>query len=372
MAASYEGSKADQAARTQGRHVVRELAFDVDGDGRAETAIVERKGERLTPVLFRREGAAKAPTFVEILRGSSAPATRVERFEARPMCGSLAIVAVLESSSPDERELSMRILGMDRGAPKELFVRTFFVPKTAGAVDGVRAPATAPHYGFVQTDGDCERVVFVHGPQILNVPGRDRLESIVIGAYRSVFAYDSGEGRFVVLREREVVDHAPSRPPRDVTATAQVPRIWGTAQAFWATDGRLDTAWSVRSRRARGQRLSVRFAEPVAISMVRVVPGCGTDRATWERHDRIRAFSLSLGEGRRFDIDRKALKRIPRGVRAIGEFPLASGYGRQVIVVLEGGAPVLSADFEIRAVVRTSGFEGVRTAEVCLSEVSFH
>ena len=352
-------------------HLARTLSLDLDGDGRPEKAAIERDGEHLTVVIFRREGSDEEPTFQEMARSTPAEG-RIERFEERPMCGSTGsmLVAVVESVSPDERKLSMRILGFSQGVVREVLAHTLFVPRVRNA--GQATDETLPPYRFVGSEDGCEQVVFVEGSQILNIPGRKGPEAVVVGAYQSVFHFDAEAGQYTLHHAREAVDLVPPRPPRDVEATEQVPQIWGTAQAFWATDGRLDTSWNLVSRRARGQRLSVGFQQPVMVSMVRVVPGCAADAASWDQHDRIRSFSLLFDEGRHYDIDRQALGRIPSGVRAIGEFPLARGYGSQVIIVLEEAVSVRSAQFEIRALESAKGAAGVRSGEACLAELSFH
>ena len=378
LARKYRGSADEAAARKAGRALVKELDIDLDGDGRRETAVVERiSGGRLVVRVLRYEGDEDEGRFVEVVAGTPRKAKKVARFEARPMIGAPApeLVAVLEDPSPDEVAVSVRVLGATDAGLQELFAETFLVPREGRAAGArVELGDARPHVVFADVQGGDgqEEVVWVSGPQTLVLPGRAGPVTLTIGAYRTIYAFQAGKGRFEATADRDVEDFAAPKAVSEAKASAQVPKIWGTAQPFWGADGDLETSWNVPAAEAAGQALTVRLKGAPEVRLIRVVPGCGGSDADWRRHHRLSRIRLVLGSGLRFEVDRADLGAVPAGVEALGEFPLEEGYGAQVLIALERPVSVPWARLEIVSLDRPELPKGQRVEEACLSEISFH
>lgn len=372
-AAAYTGSEAERAARKTGRRVVRELDLDLDGRAPREIAVAERlRGGRLVVRILR--PTEEDDVFETVLEGTPQKADRVARFEARPMVGSSRpeLVAVFDTKSPDETARALRIVGHDGRKIVELMAETFLV-SAERPPEGrfVTLGEVRPHFVFANVRGDeAEEVVFVTGAQTLRLPGRSGQITYAIGAYRDVYAY--AEGRFTKVASREVVSFTDPKPVSKAKASAQVPKIWGTAQPFWGADGDLETSWNVPLAEAEGQTLTVRLKGAPAVKLVRVVPGCGGAEYEWDRHGQIEKFTLALGSGVRIEVDRGDVTRMSPAVEAMAEFPLEEGFGAQLLIALRDPAPLPWARLEIDGAVPGEPERGKPVPEVCLSEISFH
>jgi hypothetical protein len=378
LAKKYRGSEDELAARKAGRAVVKELDLDLDADGTRETAVVERlSGGRLVARVLRFEGDPEEGRFIEVVAGTPRKAKKVARFEARPMVGGPApeLVVVLEDPSPDEVAVTVRVIGATDAGIQELFADTFLVPPQAREdAPRIAFGDATPHLVFSDVRGGDgqEEVVWVSGPQSLALPGRNGPVSFTIGAYRTVYAYEAAKGRFEKVAEREVEDFAGAKAVTEAKASAQVPKIWGTAQPFWGADADLETSWNVPAGEAAGQTLTVHLKGSPEVRMIRVVPGCGASETDWRRHHRLEKFRVVLGSGVRFDVDRADLEALPAAVEAMGEFPLEEGFGAQVLVALKRPVSVPWARLEIVGLEKPDLPKGQRAEEACLSEISFH
>jgi len=376
FALDYTGSEQERAARKEGRAVVRELSVQLDGRGRPETAIVERRAGKLQVRVLRFEGEEDEGRFVELLAGTPKRAKTVSRFEVRAMVGDRhpELVAVFDDPSPDEIASSVRVVGHTEAGIQELFAETFLVPPEASSEGRtVRLGDARPHFVFANVRGDAqEEVVWISGPQTLRLPGEDGEITYVIGAYRTVYEYKAGKAAFEKVAEREVVEFSTPKAITEVKASAQVPKIWGTAQPFWGADGDLETSWNVPGDQAVGQTLTVRLKDSPEVRLIRVVPGCGASDAEWSRHHRVERFSLTLGSGQRFEIDRAVLSQRPRPVQAMAEFPLVEGFGAQILIALRSTVKLPWARLEILEIEKSERPRRERVDEVCLSEISFH
>ncbi len=377
----YAESKAEKEARKTGRSVVRELPVDIDGDRKDEIAVVERdKNKAMRVAILRPEGDDDDPTFTEIASSTPRRADRLARLEAKDLTSDRLkeVVAVFEEQSPDDLVQHVRIMGKVPGGVGELFAQSFYVPKGA-EVEGktVALGDGTPRFAIRELpseDGGAPtaEISWVRGPQTLLLGGGPELVSVVIGAYETVFHYQSGTGTFVGDPEPHVVDFLPRKPAWTVEATAQVPKIWGTAQAFWASDGDLATSWSVTNKKLGvGESLTINFKEPTEISLVQIVPGCAADQLSWETGDRLVAVNLDFSSGTRISLDRDDLKSLSKSAEGAGEFPLgAAGFGSQLIVLLRERTAVKWARLTITKVSPSSKKGAER--ETCVAEISFH
>lgn len=375
-AAKYTGTEAERAARKTGREVVRELEIQLDGTGPRENAIVERKGETLRVRILRFEGPEDEGQFVTVLEGTPRRAKTVSLFEARTMVGDRhpELVVVFEDPSPDEVASSVRVVGNTDAGIRELFAETFLVPPSVEASGRTVTLGDArPHFVFSNVRGDAqEEVVWISGPQTLVLPGAQGDITYVIGAYRSVYAYESGKAAFLKVAEREVVDFAAPKAVSAAKASAQVPKIWGTAQPFWGADGDLETSWNVPGPQAAGQSLTLRLKDNPEVRLIRVVPGCGASDLEWAKHHRLERFRFVLGSGQRFEVDRASLLELPPGVQAMAEFPLEEGFGAQILIALKQPVSLPWARLEVLEIEQSERPRRERVDELCVSEISFH
>lgn len=389
-AVRYTGSPAEQEAKAKGTTLVRELDVDVDGDGVREIVVVERSADRTLRVRVLRPGGDEdEPVFQVLASSTPRKADRLLRLEARELSGERGteVVAVLEESAPDELVQHVRILGRTPGGVGELFAQSFYTPRS-GAPDArtVELGDATPRFALRElASGDGPRaraeLAWVRGPQVLALPIGKEPASVVIGAYEQVYRFEAGKGVFVADPTASVVDFAPARVPYTVEASEQVPKIWGTAQAFWGADGDLATAWTVAGAKGGvGATLGLTLRTPEEVQLLRIVPGCAGSAEAWASHDRVRAFSVELSSGVRFELDRASWAKstdveLPRVVRAVGDFPLlgegGAEVGRQLLVLLRERAPIRTARLSITQVEPGKPPRGA-AREACVAELSLH
>jgi hypothetical protein len=396
-APTYAGSAAEKARAAEGWKLVRELPVDLTGDKVAERVVVERAkdGKMIVRALVTR-GEADELAFEELYASAPLRADRLAKLEARELTGDRVkeVVVSLEEGSPDDLLQRVLILGQRQDGIGELFSQSFSLPKDDAIEGGAVALGDAsPRFAIrdlPSEDGAPTRaeLAWVRGPQTLTLGLGGKRANVVIGAYETLYTFDGARRAFVAGEAQRVVDFIPARKPYEVEASSQVSKVWGTAQAFWATDGNLETAWSVSTKaRGEGEWLEVRFKQPVEVSLVRMVPGCTRDEDTWRQGNRLVAFDVELSNGQRASIDRAKLDALPRSLEGAGEFPLASGegggFGAQLILLFKERAPVRWARVKLtrvepaapaapagkRAVPKAP--KGVDT-ETCISELSFH
>ena len=376
--ARFRGSPAAQQVERSGWRGVREMTLDLDGDGVEEVAVVEAKKERLRVSIYRPTGDEDdRGGFEPLLSTLARPGREVVRLERARLIGRSApeVLAVLEERTPDESGLTVVVVAGEGGPIREVFAETFYVPGASRADPSQIALGDAtPTYLLEDVDGDgTQEIVWIRDPRTLRmIDAAGKPVTFVVGMTRTVFGYDPAQGRYQKTVDREAVDFLPRHPPYEVEASAQVKKVWGTAQPFWGTDGRFETSWSLASARARGQSLTVRFRGSPKVSLVRVVPGCAASERAWERGDRLRRFEIALGPDLTFTLDTEALLTVPDGVRAVGEFPLEGEFGSQVLIFLASPVEVPWARLTVRTVAPSRGPRARRTREVCVSDLSFH
>jgi hypothetical protein len=294
----------------------------------------------------------------EPVAGSRIGVFRKVRFGGRP-----GLVWSIESDAPDE--VVHRVLAFvdpGRGPLRAELDRRFIVPESAEEASA-RSFGNGRRRWFLQTDADGEaEIVHVTKPRRLNVPGREgQTHAYVVGVETTVHRWRHGRFR----SDPKGRDFLPPHPVEEVEANQQLPQIWGTAQPFWAADGRLDTAWAVDPKLEGKPELTVRFDGVRKVAVIRLVPGCAQTPEAWSNHRRIEVIDLDLGGTASFTLDLDGPP--PPGVEALGRFPLSSRFGEQVFVVLERPRQVRWA--KLRPLETEGEGDGDR---LCLSELSFH
>ena len=378
---TYRGSASEKAERSKGRRCLRELALDIDGDHRDEIAIIQKRGERLHAVVFDVAlDEDEQPVFTSIMDVRAPAADAVVRFERKQMAGDRfpELLVIFEERSPDEVVQHVRVLGRTLEGLQVLMAQSFLLPRSTPASDVIALGDAQPRLEIVDDDDDgTTEVVWVGEPQILSLPDGPRPAELVIGVHRRVFRYRADEARYQQEGDAQLQEFLPPKLEWAVEANVQVPKIWGTAQAFWATDGDLDTSWNVTAPKKAppaGQRpeLTVSFRGNELVQLVRVVPGCARNVDAWDIHAQVRAFTLDMSNGARLSVDLDDLANAPPTLRAAGVFPLQGGFGSQVLLLLERSDAVRWARLTIDRVKRSDGPARLRVNEACISELSFH
>ena len=370
----YVGSAAEHRARQSGWRTIDVLRVDLTGDGRREDAVVQAAANalRLLVVSYRGGDVEDEPEAFATLYEERISARRVVQLESRPLAGdpTTDLIAVFESPAPDERSMTVRMLGQRNRVLTTFFAKNYAIAQNSTLLGYGDA---SPHFTFEDRDGDgTAEVIWTLGPATLSVTGPDGPIPLAIGARRQVYRFRPTTGRYTPEGDEQVSEFLPRHVPTAVEASQQVPKIWGTAQAFWGADGQLETAWMLRRTTAKGQTLTLRIDGRPVVSMIRVVPGCGANAREWANHHRLQRFRIRLSTGLQFDVRSDGRGPWPPGVRGIGVFPLDGDYGQQILIFLETPEQTAWGQLEVLA-LRPSRIS-MRTGidEVCVSDVSFH
>ncbi len=372
----YRVSEAYQQAKQQGWKLVRIEKARISQLSADEWVVVEHKGSKWrTRVLLATGDESVEGGFRTTIASTPATASRLRRLSLQRLLPGApkAVLAVFENADPDELQLSVRILGKASTGPPEMLKTTVFVPQKRGA--GLLDLGNAkPRLEVRPPQGEAPaELVWVTGPQVLTVPGREKKPvRIAIGAYEEVYQYQAAKGWYQKSPETRVQDFLPMRSIKKLKVNRQVNPVFEPPKPEWVADGNLETAWRLKLKEAKGARLKVHLKDRPKVAMIRVVPGCAANAEEWKTHGQIQAFSWLLGTGRRIRIDREHLDQVPRGVAAIGEFPLEEGYGAQLLVFLESPEPLPWARIDVDRARRGAAARGQRVPEACISEVSFH
>ncbi len=372
----FEGSAAEMADRGAGWRTVRTHRADLTGDGRPEEVVIQsgRPGLRLSVLAHRGGDADDEDAFRALHRQIIAAARRVVRLDVEPVAGAPApdVIAVFEAPSPDERVLNVRVVGQGATGMRSFLEKTYLVSASPPA-SRFRYGDEAPHFTFENLDdhGDLE-ILWTLGPQTLEVDGPTGPVEVVVGARQQVLRFDRRQEVYVEGREERFRDFLPPRVPTQVEASLQVPKIWGTAQAFWGADGDLESSWALPAARAVGQTLTLRFGQRPEVGMIRVVPGCASGADEWARNYRVDRFRVQLSSGLTMDLRADGRGPWPRGVRGRGAFALDGGFGRQLLVFLDGRVPIDWARLEVLSTKPPRRSRGRRAKEACISEISLH
>lgn len=362
-----------------GRQILAELSADFDGDYENEIAVVERASDsKLRVVILDVTKNDDELIYTAIAQTSPVRADKVARLEARRLLGHRTpeLLAVLEESSPDEALSHVSILSNVRGRLTEVFTHTFVLEKQPFG-DVVAFGDARPRFEVIDVDEAPAseaifEVVWVRDPQRLVLEDGEKPVTAVIGAFRQVFRYDEQAAKFAVQEELQHLDFVPAKTEWLVQTSVQVPKIWGTSQAFWATDGDLDTSWNVYRGSAVGASLTVTFRDNERTSLVRLVPGCARNVDNWVTHDRISAFTLEFSTGLRLSVDLDRLEDPTPGLKGAGVFPLDEGFGSQLLLLLDREQRAKWVRLTIDRIEASTAASRRQVAEACLSEISYH
>jgi len=349
----YRGSRVEAAARERGYSpldVVRwseGFAVSERGPGGFFLAWVDDDGARLE--LRQRLGPR--------------PGDGVERLTSVQVDGEgpeELLWSVVERA-PDEVVHWVAIFAREGDALRRVFDERFTVPESPPEAADERFGDAEPGWR-IRAAEDGLRIVWVHGPRNLTVPGEDGPMSFTIGAEVTEHRW-SGDG--FVVHEAGYRDFLPPLRIR----TADAPGDADRADASVVVDGRLASGWRFPVR-GDGQRaaVTIQLEATERIRMIRIIPGCAESARAWRRHLEVGAFRLELGGAVRFAIDRRKPGRIPPGVRAWGEFPLTDRFGRQLVIFL--ARPLRAGWARFTPLAPLEPRRGARTA--CVSEIALH
>ncbi|MGF1508529.1 MAG: hypothetical protein ACFB9M_03390 [Myxococcota bacterium] len=286
------------------------------------------------------------------------------------------LVTMWASDAPDETVVRVQVhedLQREDDAQWSLrFDRQFLIPR--------RPPRVDHAYGDVEPKVYVERteparLIWQKKPRTLEVKGTGETEApvrLAIGIEREVYGWKDGTRGLERLSEAGYVDFLPAHPPDEVSATEQMGKIWGTAQAFWATDDDLGTAWSIEPRQVYGGEpsLTIRFREAVPVRMLRIVPGCGATPEAWEERYGLGQARVVLGGVYDFEWTEDGATPAP-GVWAHQSFPLGRAFGRQVLTFFRHPRSVGWVRLEWLGHRRPSR-RGGEPPEACIAEISVH
>lgn len=369
----YGDSRLERDARKDGYVTVRVEAL---GD---DQVVLERKRDDHFLSLVRPAGRR----LQREQRLGPWAADGVERFEARTSTIPALepeVVLALREDAPDEVVHHVLIFGREGIGFRTLFDRRFTFAKRRAPAGEVSFGDAEPRWELREVDG-APAVVWVRAPRVLSVPRANEPVTFGIGAETTEFRWlgdgfdPTGRDAYRdFLRAKPVASAEASggdrpRAAKSARASESTPAAAGPGAPSEAVDGDLSTGWRIKKPELRGRsELTVQFADPSEVRMVRVVPGCARDAAAWRRNLEVGAFRLDLGGVLQFEIDRGRPGAAVPGVRAWAEFPLSATHGRQLLIFLDAPRRVGWARFEpLGPLDRRS-----KATSACVSEISFH
>jgi hypothetical protein len=241
------------------------------------------------------------------------------------------------------------------------FDRRFTIPKRRVDASTVRFGEAEPGWRLEGGESGVE-LVWTRGPRTLTVPGSDGPVSFTIGAETTVFAGETGP---LGATPRDVyLDFLPAHPIGSAAARFRE----GDTELAVATDGDLETAWTI-PRKGWGQaELTVQLASTQPVRMIRWVPGCAADARAWSTHAEVDAVRVQIGGTLEIEVDRSSPETFPPGVKAWGDFPLSDAFGRQVLVFLD--RPRRAGWVRITPLRPRRSGQSARPA--CIAEIDLH
>lgn len=364
----YSGSALAKDEAKSGWKLVAEKSADMDGDGEPEAVVLDRRPSsssegpehRLT-LLEQVKRRFEVWRRTEPLSAARVGQFRIERFGGRP-----GVLLSLERDAPDEVVHRVMVFRNPSGDPlRPDLDRTFTLPREpiqrADRAFGDAAPGW-----FVRKDDTGVWIAHVTGPRLATLSARGGgKRTYAVGADEVEYRFEGGQ----FVETKKFRDFLRPHTPSAVDASQQVAKVWGTAQAFWATDGDPGTAWSVKPGLKDEPTLTLRYDAPVQVRVLRIVPGCAASSDAWLRGHRVRRFRIDLGGTLEATVDLEG--ELPPGIEAMQSYPMGkAGHGEQVYLVLERPSRLQWAELELVAAAPPRGEPPL--GEVCVSEFSLH
>ncbi|MBN2493983.1 MAG: hypothetical protein JXR96_05275 [Deltaproteobacteria bacterium] len=362
--AAFHRSEAFVEFRRSGHEVVEERSFDADADGLPDAIVVERSVSGLGMSVFRNQGQGR---FSLLGRSKPSPASSLHRWEQLQIGGRAAFLLDVCEDNPDEAVHWLHLFLIEPGGVETVFSSRYWEihSESDAGRDPIRLVDLGGIAGGLQIGPGGERWPRIHlreDPKRLELlDARKRKLWILIGIRERL--YEASEGRYALTSDR-YLDFL----ERLVPAAAEASSAQQGCGAELAVDGDLDSAW-VEGVPGAGflESLTVRFARPVSVRVIRLVPGCADSAESWKRANRIERFSISLGSGSPIKVRRGG--KLDRRVLAVGDFGLPGRtHGQQMLIFLKRAVSTRQASLVIEEVEQGEA-GGERS---CVAEWSLH
>lgn len=360
---SFKDSLDGKRAASKGAWVLRELRLPSSGEKAKLARVVARSKNKALSLQWLDRNPDCDPLedtgCFTVHARRALPGTKLKRLEWLPFGpGGRQLLAVTEGYAPDERTENILVFRLAGGAFSPSLEHTFVLGRSPDVRDGDKA---LPGLRVEETDKG-PQLVWVEGPSVLSLPGRDQMERFAVGRKEVVFDYDVERQAFVLGPSRII----------DLYPWLSVERVMTSGQALseerpdGGADHDLSTSWRVPSSAERPS-IAVKFKEHGPLRMVRIIPGC---LGYWARTDRPRRMRLTLGNGQSYLIDTARLQPPPAGVRALGRFALQDG--EELFLFFDEPQQTDRAKLEILDTKKSRAPRGKRIAEICLTELGFY
>lgn len=370
MAPSFHGTEAFRDFRLAGYEMRDEIMIDLDGDGLYDAVVLEKSEDGIGLSAWK---ANPEGDFNFLSRGKAAPGNSVKTMKRVMLGADRAVLLDVFEDSPDEADHSLKLFLMDQAGVREIFSSTYRV--THSEEDAGREPAQVVDLGGVpvglelqENPGKWPNLVVRHDPKRIALTGRGAKNIwFVIGIRERIFKPEEGTYKEV---EDRYQDYLSRQKPTSVTATSNLPSAGGEWNATNVTDGDLDTAWvEGRPGPGFGQSITLSFKDPLAVRLIRLVPGCAETDETWQHYNRVRRYAVEFENGVIVNVNREIATELDPRVQAWEDFALPGrGYGTQTLIFLYKPIKSHWAKITIQDVEPGDGTED----ETCISEISVH
>jgi len=373
---SFHGSEAYVNFRMAGNDLLSERVTDLDGDGLLDSVVVEKSVEGIGLSAWQAEAEGD---FKLLFRSDKVPASSVAAFKRLPL-GSYRFVFMLDvyEDNPDEADHFVGLFLIQPGNLKQVFSSQYRV--THSEEDAGREPARIVDLGGYRVglearpaaaggSGGFPELVVRYSPKRLALAGRlNRKTHFIIGIRERV--YRAEKENYTQVADR-YLDYLLRAAPDGVTASSTLPSSQEEWLASRAADSKLATGWIEGSTDSGiGESVTLSLGRPRNVRMVRVVPGCAASAESWEKHNRIKKFSLVFEGGTVVMVDRRGITaEMDSQIEAHEDFILPGvGFGTQTLVFLSKPVKSSWVKVTIEEVERGSG----EADETCISEISVH
>jgi hypothetical protein len=370
MAPSFHGTEAFRDFRLAGYEMMDERMTDLDGDGLSDAIVLEQSAEGIGLSAWK---ATEEGGFKFLSRGKPAPGNSLANLERVALGADKAFLLDVFEDSPDEADHFVKLFLLGKTGVREVFSSSF--RKTHSETDAGR-PATqivdlgGVPVGLEMTEqaGKWPKLVVRHDPKRIALTGRGAKNIwFVIGIRERIFEPQDGAYKEVQDRYR---DYLSRQKPASVSATSSLPSVTGDWDASNVTDGDLDTGWvEGRPGPGFGQSVTLSYAEPLAVRMLRLVPGCAESEEEWQKYNRVRRYAVEFENGVIINVNREIATELDPRVEAWENFALPGrGFGNQTLIFLY--KPIKSRFVKVTIQGIESGSESEE--ETCISEISAH